>query len=81
MRKKGIHEGESACCCFRQGESGKDLCCDVTVQLATQTPRNDCFTDDDSDTFSWFKCVKGQEHEPENLMPTQIIPGRGILRI
>lgn len=37
-----------------------------------------CFTDDDSDTFSWFKCVKGQVHEPENLMPTQIIPGKGI---
>lgn len=36
------------------------------------------FTDDDSDTFSWFKCVKGQAHEPENLMPTQIIPGKGI---
>ncbi|XP_015718116.1 lysine-specific demethylase 3A isoform X2 [Coturnix japonica] len=34
--------------------------------------------DDDSDTFSWFKCVKGQEHEPENLMPTQIIPGRAL---
>lgn len=40
-----------------------------------------CFTDDDSDTFSWFKCVKGQVHEPENLMPTQIIPGKGILNI
>lgn len=36
-----------------------------------------CLTDDDSDTFSWFKCVKGQAHEPENLMPTQIIPGKG----
>uniref|UniRef100_A0A8C9ERQ4 Lysine-specific demethylase n=1 Tax=Pavo cristatus TaxID=9049 RepID=A0A8C9ERQ4_PAVCR len=42
----------------------------------------DCYRmrkkDDDSDTFSWFKCVKGQEHEPENLMPTQIIPGRAL---
>ncbi|XP_075355645.1 lysine-specific demethylase 3A isoform X3 [Mycteria americana] len=34
--------------------------------------------DDDSDTFSWFKCVKGQVHEPENLMPTQIIPGKAL---
>ncbi|XP_025889893.1 lysine-specific demethylase 3A isoform X1 [Nothoprocta perdicaria] len=34
--------------------------------------------DDESDTFSWFKCVKGQVHEPENLMPTQIIPGKAL---
>ncbi|XP_073198969.1 lysine-specific demethylase 3A isoform X3 [Lepidochelys kempii] len=31
-----------------------------------------------SDTFSWLKCVKGQLHEPENLMPTQIIPGKAL---
>lgn len=29
-------------------------------------------------TFSWIRCVKSQIHEPENLMPTQIIPGKGI---
>lgn len=29
------------------------------------------------DVFSWLKCAKGQPHEPENLMPTQIIPGTG----
>ncbi|KAM8940200.1 lysine-specific demethylase 3A isoform 2-T2 [Pelodytes ibericus] len=28
--------------------------------------------------FSWLKCVKGQLHEPENLMPTQIVPGRAL---
>ncbi|XP_050803311.1 lysine-specific demethylase 3A isoform X2 [Gopherus flavomarginatus] len=31
-----------------------------------------------ADTFSWLKCVKGQLHEPENLMPTQIIPGKAL---
>ncbi|XP_043919400.1 lysine-specific demethylase 3A [Protopterus annectens] len=30
------------------------------------------------DIFTWFKCVKGQQHEPENLMPAQIIPGRAL---
>ncbi|XP_043368646.1 lysine-specific demethylase 3A isoform X2 [Dermochelys coriacea] len=34
--------------------------------------------DGSSDTFSWLKCVKGQLHEPENLMPTQIIPGKAL---
>ncbi|XP_029448721.1 lysine-specific demethylase 3A isoform X2 [Rhinatrema bivittatum] len=30
------------------------------------------------ETFSWLKCVKGQLHEPENLMPTQIVPGTAL---
>ncbi|XP_044519005.1 lysine-specific demethylase 3A [Gracilinanus agilis] len=29
-------------------------------------------------TFAWIKCVKSQIHEPENLMPTQIIPGKAL---
>uniref|UniRef100_A0A0G2K220 Lysine-specific demethylase n=1 Tax=Rattus norvegicus TaxID=10116 RepID=A0A0G2K220_RAT len=29
-------------------------------------------------TFSWIRCVKSQIHEPENLMPTQIIPGKAL---
>ncbi|XP_032736516.1 lysine-specific demethylase 3A isoform X1 [Lontra canadensis] len=29
-------------------------------------------------TFSWLRCVKSQIHEPENLMPTQIIPGKAL---
>ncbi|XP_037662457.1 lysine-specific demethylase 3A [Choloepus didactylus] len=29
-------------------------------------------------TFSWLRCVKSQVHEPENLMPTQIIPGKAL---
>lgn len=31
----------------------------------------------DDEVFSWLKCVKGQRHEPQSLMPTQIIPGTG----
>lgn len=31
----------------------------------------------EDDVFSWLKCAKGQPHEPQNLMPTQIIPGAG----
>lgn len=31
----------------------------------------------DEEVFAWLKCAKGQSHEPENLMPTQIIPGTG----
>nr|XP_033807917.1 lysine-specific demethylase 3A isoform X2 [Geotrypetes seraphini] len=30
------------------------------------------------ETFSWLKCVKGQLHDPENLMPTQIVPGTAL---
>lgn len=29
-------------------------------------------------TFNWLRCVKSQIHEPENLMPTQIIPGKAL---
>lgn len=31
----------------------------------------------EDEVFSWIKCAKGQPHEPQNLMPTQIIPGTG----
>lgn len=31
----------------------------------------------EDEVFSWLKCAKGQPHEPQNLMPTQIIPGAG----
>ncbi|XP_040275070.1 lysine-specific demethylase 3A-A-like isoform X1 [Bufo bufo] len=33
---------------------------------------------DGADVFSWLKCVKGQLHEPDNLMPTQIVPGKAL---
>ncbi|KAJ8266771.1 hypothetical protein GJAV_G00134530 [Gymnothorax javanicus] len=35
----------------------------------------------DEDVFSWLKCAKGQPHEPQNLMPTQIIPGTALYTI
>ncbi|TRY83896.1 hypothetical protein DNTS_014650 [Danionella cerebrum] len=35
----------------------------------------------DEDVFSWLKCAKGQPHEPQNLMPTQIIPGTALYSI
>uniref|UniRef100_A0A8D0CJY7 Lysine-specific demethylase n=1 Tax=Scleropages formosus TaxID=113540 RepID=A0A8D0CJY7_SCLFO len=33
------------------------------------------------EVFSWLKCAKGQPHEPQNLMPTQIIPGTALYNI
>ncbi|KPP68692.1 lysine-specific demethylase 3B-like [Scleropages formosus] len=35
----------------------------------------------DDEVFSWLKCAKGQPHEPQNLMPTQIIPGTALYNI
>ncbi|XP_044136566.1 lysine-specific demethylase 3B [Bufo gargarizans] len=35
----------------------------------------------DEEVFAWLKCAKGQPHEPENLMPTQIIPGTALYNI
>lgn len=31
-----------------------------------------------AEVFSWLKCAKGQLHEPDNLMPTQIVPGKAL---
>ncbi|KAG8546473.1 hypothetical protein GDO81_018824 [Engystomops pustulosus] len=33
---------------------------------------------DGAEIFSWLKCTKGQLHEPDNLMPTQIVPGKAL---
>uniref|UniRef100_A0AAQ5ZN07 Lysine-specific demethylase n=1 Tax=Amphiprion ocellaris TaxID=80972 RepID=A0AAQ5ZN07_AMPOC len=35
----------------------------------------------EDEVFSWLKCAKGQPHEPQNLMPTQIIPGTALYNI
>lgn len=35
----------------------------------------------DDEVFSWLKCAKGQPHDPQNLMPTQIIPGTALYNI
>ncbi|XP_064420549.1 lysine-specific demethylase 3A isoform X2 [Latimeria chalumnae] len=34
--------------------------------------------DDGVEILPWLKCVKGQLHEPDNLMPTQIVPGTAL---
>ncbi|XP_069833339.1 lysine-specific demethylase 3A isoform X2 [Dendropsophus ebraccatus] len=35
-------------------------------------------SENDDESFSWLKCAKGQLHEPDNLMPTQIVPGKAL---
>uniref|UniRef100_A0A671VAE0 Lysine-specific demethylase n=1 Tax=Sparus aurata TaxID=8175 RepID=A0A671VAE0_SPAAU len=35
----------------------------------------------EDEVFAWLKCAKGQPHEPQNLMPTQIIPGTALYNI
>ncbi|XP_041051729.1 lysine-specific demethylase 3A-like isoform X1 [Carcharodon carcharias] len=37
--------------------------------------------DSEEEMFSWLKCAKGHVHEPEKLMPTQIIPGSALYQI
>uniref|UniRef100_A0A8C8FFU2 Lysine-specific demethylase n=1 Tax=Oncorhynchus tshawytscha TaxID=74940 RepID=A0A8C8FFU2_ONCTS len=43
--------------------------------------RNQVDEGPDDEVFSWLKCVKGQRHEPQSLMPTQIIPGTALYNI
>uniref|UniRef100_A0A4W5LUW3 Lysine-specific demethylase n=1 Tax=Hucho hucho TaxID=62062 RepID=A0A4W5LUW3_9TELE len=43
--------------------------------------RNQADEGPDDEVFSWLKCVKGQRHEPQSLMPTQIIPGTALYNI
>ncbi|XP_055505540.1 lysine-specific demethylase 3A-like isoform X3 [Leucoraja erinacea] len=42
--------------------------------------RNNSQQDDKEDIF-WFKCANGQGHDPDKLMPTQIIPGSALYQI
>ncbi|XP_067885257.1 lysine-specific demethylase 3A-like isoform X2 [Heterodontus francisci] len=37
--------------------------------------------DSKEEMFSWLKCANGHIHEPEKLMPTQIIPGSALYQI
>ncbi|XP_072353682.1 lysine-specific demethylase 3A-like [Scyliorhinus torazame] len=37
--------------------------------------------DGKEEMFSWLKCANGHAHEPEKLMPTQIIPGSALYQI
>ncbi|CAH2277481.1 lysine-specific demethylase 3B isoform X1 [Pelobates cultripes] len=58
---------------------GFGVCLDC-YRLRKSRPRRE---DDvgDEEVFAWLKCAKGQPHEPENLMPTQIIPGTALYNI
>ncbi|NXX53606.1 KDM3B demethylase, partial [Scopus umbretta] len=53
---------------------GFGVCLDC-YRLRKSRPRSETEEIGDEEVFSWLKCAKGQSHEPENLMPTQIIPG------
>uniref|UniRef100_UPI00398F2069 lysine-specific demethylase 3B-like isoform X2 n=1 Tax=Pristiophorus japonicus TaxID=55135 RepID=UPI00398F2069 len=59
---------------------GFGVCLDCYRMRKSRPPQ----VDDDSledEVFSWLKCAKGQTHEPENLMPTQIIPSTALYDI
>ncbi|XP_068181729.1 lysine-specific demethylase 3B isoform X2 [Antennarius striatus] len=59
---------------------GFGVCLDC-YRLRRNTPREDLDEGPEDDVFSWLKCAKGQPHEPQNLMPTQIIPGAALYNI
>ncbi|XP_053233295.1 lysine-specific demethylase 3B isoform X2 [Podarcis raffonei] len=59
---------------------GFGVCLDC-YRLRKSRPRSETEEIGDEEVFSWLKCAKGQSHEPENLMPTQIIPGTALYSI
>ncbi|KAM8847986.1 lysine-specific demethylase 3B isoform 1-T1 [Synchiropus picturatus] len=59
---------------------GFGVCLDC-YRLRRNRPREDIEEIPEDDVFSWLKCAKGQPHEPQNLMPTQIIPGTALYNI
>ncbi|XP_061541246.1 lysine-specific demethylase 3B isoform X2 [Phycodurus eques] len=59
---------------------GFGVCLDC-YRLRRNRPRDDLEEGPVDGVFSWLKCAKGQPHEPENLMPTQIIPGTALYNI
>ncbi|XP_011478570.1 lysine-specific demethylase 3B isoform X1 [Oryzias latipes] len=59
---------------------GFGVCLDC-YRLRRNRPREDLDEAPEDDVFSWLKCAKGQPHEPQNLMPTQIIPGTALYNI
>ncbi|XP_005992452.1 lysine-specific demethylase 3B isoform X2 [Latimeria chalumnae] len=59
---------------------GFGVCLDC-YRLRKARPRTEMEETQEEDVFSWLKCAKGQPHEPENLMPTQIIPGTALYNI
>ncbi|XP_062856974.1 lysine-specific demethylase 3B isoform X2 [Trichomycterus rosablanca] len=59
---------------------GFGVCLDC-YRLRKSRPPDEDEEGADDDVFSWLKCAKGQPHEPQNLMPTQIIPGTALYNI
>ncbi|XP_075889042.1 lysine-specific demethylase 3B isoform X1 [Nelusetta ayraudi] len=59
---------------------GFGVCLDC-YRLRKNRLREDIVEGPEDDVFSWLKCAKGQPHEPQNLMPTQIIPGTALYNI
>ncbi|KAJ3587520.1 hypothetical protein NHX12_011117 [Muraenolepis orangiensis] len=59
---------------------GFGVCLDC-YRLRRSRPREEVDDGPEDEVFSWLKCAKGQPHEPQNLMPTQIIPGTALYNI
>ncbi|KAM3866546.1 lysine-specific demethylase 3B [Diretmus argenteus] len=59
---------------------GFGVCLDC-YRLRRNRPREDVDEGPEDEVFAWLKCAKGQPHEPQNLMPTQIIPGAALYNI
>ncbi|XP_062331946.1 lysine-specific demethylase 3B isoform X2 [Osmerus eperlanus] len=59
---------------------GFGVCLDC-YRLRRNKPQEDVDEGPEDEVFSWLKCAKGQPHEPQNLMPTQIIPGTALYNI
>ncbi|XP_063046088.1 lysine-specific demethylase 3B isoform X2 [Engraulis encrasicolus] len=58
---------------------GFGVCLDCYRLRKTRPPEDVDLPEDE--VFAWLKCAKGQPHEPQNLMPTQIIPGTALYNI
>ncbi|CAN2388400.1 formaldehyde biosynthetic process [Pristimantis euphronides] len=52
--------------------------CGFGVCVDCHRMKKKSMNDEGVETFSWLKCCKGQLHEPDNLMPTQIVPGKAL---
>ncbi|XP_041930091.1 lysine-specific demethylase 3B isoform X1 [Alosa sapidissima] len=59
---------------------GFGVCLDCYRMRKNRPPEEDVDSPED-EVFAWLKCAKGQPHEPQNLMPTQIIPGTALYNI
>ncbi|KAM4809594.1 lysine-specific demethylase 3A [Rhinophrynus dorsalis] len=60
---------------------GFGVCVDCYRMKKQRELDDDDDEEEEEDSFSWLKCVKGQLHEPENLMPTQIVPGKALYEV